>query len=377
MVIKNKTWFTTHPSSDREKKNLLFLSLIKKEKSISRTEIAKLTNITVVTVSNYINGYLKKGLVLERGYDVSSGGRRPELVEINKKWGYTIGIDISKNCTRTVLMNSGAEALAEASFPACDKNDLSSSIKKIADKFISDSKIDKTQLKKIAISISNNPRDLTIEDLIKVKDEIEDAAKFPILMADAALSGACGEKTLNPDLKENSKILYIYSDIGRGIFIKGDEFYEAREEKNKFAYLKQWGKNLSIINEAKRIINWGVGTKIVELAKGNNENITVEAIIESAGEKDEVALDLIKTAGMNLGVRVAYLINSLEPEIAVIGGGIEKAGDLFLVPLSLSINKFISQKMSDKIKVMPALLAEDACAKGGATLALREMFIEA
>ena len=77
---------------DKEKKNLLILDAIRKSGPIGRTEISKLTGFNIVTVSNYIDHYIKEGLVSEGGYDTSSGGRKPMLVDLNYKSAYMIGV---------------------------------------------------------------------------------------------------------------------------------------------------------------------------------------------------------------------------------------------------------------------------------------------
>ena len=93
-------------------------------------------------------------------------------------------------------------------------------------------------------------------------------------------------------------------------------------------------------------------------------------------EGDEVASELLNIAGMNLSVRVAYLINLFEPEIVIIGGGEEKAKDFFLKPLISNVKKFILQSTLARVQVVPAILGEEARAKGAAYLAIREAFIE-
>ena len=44
---------------------------------------------------------------------------------------------------------------------------------------------------------------------------------------------------------------------------------------------------------------------------------------------DELAIELVKRAGMRLGIRIALIINFLNPEVVIIGGGIEAAGAIF------------------------------------------------
>ena len=69
--------------SDHNKKNLLILETIRRSKSISRTDISKITQLNIVTVSNYVADFIDRGLVVEKGLDVSSGGRRPTIIQLN------------------------------------------------------------------------------------------------------------------------------------------------------------------------------------------------------------------------------------------------------------------------------------------------------
>jgi len=50
--------------TDKERKNLSILEVIRKNGPISRTDISKLTELNIVTVSNYVNHYIKKVLVV-------------------------------------------------------------------------------------------------------------------------------------------------------------------------------------------------------------------------------------------------------------------------------------------------------------------------
>src|SRR3989338_5343295 len=65
--------------TDKERKNLAILEVIRKNGPISRTDISKITEFNIVTVSNYVNHYIKKGLVIEGELDESTGGRKPVI----------------------------------------------------------------------------------------------------------------------------------------------------------------------------------------------------------------------------------------------------------------------------------------------------------
>jgi len=89
--------------TDRERKNMIFLDVIRRNGPIAKTDIARITRHNIVTVSNYVESYIKAKLVVEKGLDVSSGGRRPELIELNHEWGYAVGVDIGPENITAVL----------------------------------------------------------------------------------------------------------------------------------------------------------------------------------------------------------------------------------------------------------------------------------
>ena len=376
MVLKKKTFFTTHLTLDRARKNLLFLNLIKARKTTSRTEVSRLTDVNVVTVSNYINGYIRKGLVVESGYDASSGGRRPELIGINERWGYVVGIDIGGGCAKGVLAGLDMGIVAEDCINGDTSRDAALLIERVVQKLSLVAKADKKEIRKIGIGVSETAGK-NFEKIVRIKDSVETKMAVPALCANGALSAAFGEISLNPKIAGAKSVLYIYKDTGWGVLKSGNEFYETSEEGRGFAYLKPWGESIAIECVAKKMVEDGASAKMADIAKEYAGKITVEVVIKAAREGDEAAMDLIKTTGMNLGVRVAYLINLFEPEAVVVGGGIEEAEGLFLDPLAASVDKFIFCEMKDRVKLATAISGKDACVKGAAALAIREALIEA
>jgi glucokinase len=115
----------------------------------------------------------------------------------------------------------------------------------------------------------------------------------------------------------------------------------------------------------------------VACAKGDPKKITKETVIEAAKANDDLATDIIRNAGMNLGVRVAYLVNLFNPEVVVIGGGVEKAGDIILEPVKSTVKKLAFSEQANMVKIITSSLGEDAVALGAAALAVREVFLKA
>ncbi len=378
--------------SDKERKNLAILELIRKKGAISRTEISKVTDINIVSVSNYIKEYIDKKILLETGWDISSGGRRPELVELNKSNIYVIGIDISSSAITAALTDLSIKALKSVRLP-----NTSDDIGSIAEKsiealteIITKSGVEKNNIRAIGMGITgSSSRFVPVRALIQEKTGVE------TFMGSDASCAAYGEKKLNPEANVED-LLYMYSDIGCGIIIRGDIYFGAggsageiqisrehisKEEELIFfkgaQYLRPWGMDFGITQMAMHEIEKGVGTKIVAHAKGDIKNITKEAVIDAAKDNDDLAIDIIRNAGMNLGIRIAYLVNLFNPEAVVIGGGVEKAGELILEPIKNVVRKLAFTEQADMVRITTSALGENAVSMGAASLAMREIFLKA
>lgn len=366
--------FTHHILSDKEKKNLTILELIRKKGPISRSEIAKDTSINIVSISNYINDYIGKNIIIEKGFDVSSGGRRPELVEINSKGIYTIGLEIGVSNLIATMTDLGMNVLKKVKKPRTkgDEKEVAAESADLVQELITMSKVEQDKIKTIGLGMS----EANFSSKIKI---IKERFKIDAFIGSTAACAAFGEKRLNPQA-DVENLLYIYSDIGYGVIIKENIYFGAEEENtlaNEYLYLKPWSSGLRIAETAKREITRGIGTKMVALAHGDTDNVTENVVIEAAKENDEIALYIIQNTGLNLGIRIAYLINLFDPEVVVIGGGIEKAGELVLDPIRKMAKKFAFRKQSDKVKVIAGALGEDAVSLGAAALAIREIFLKA
>ena len=88
-------------------------------------------------------------------------------------------------------------------------------------------------------------------------------------------------------------------------------------------------------------------------------------------------MELVSNAGSNLGVRVAYLVNIFNPDIVVMGGGVEKAGDVFMDAVKGTVKRFAFEEPAGLVKIIPSMLEDNAVVLGAAALAAREVFIEA
>jgi len=81
--------------NERARKNLSILEAIRRTGPISKADISRKAGVNVVTVSNYVDHYIHADLVNVKSLDVSTGGRRPALLELNSSANYVIGIGLN------------------------------------------------------------------------------------------------------------------------------------------------------------------------------------------------------------------------------------------------------------------------------------------
>ena len=154
MDTKPDGLFHYRPLSDKERKNLAILELIRKRGPISRTEISRITDINIVSVSNYVKDYIDKKILSETGWDVSSGGRRPELVELDKKSIYVIGLDIGSSTVAAVVTDLSIKVLAKerVPVPAGNIESLAQSSVEVLQEIIKKAGIEKANILAIGIA---------------------------------------------------------------------------------------------------------------------------------------------------------------------------------------------------------------------------------
>ena len=81
--------------SEKERRNIDILEVLRKHGPISRPDISKEMGLNVVTVSNYVDEFIKRNIVFEKELDVSEGGRRPVLLDLNPQAGFVIGVGLN------------------------------------------------------------------------------------------------------------------------------------------------------------------------------------------------------------------------------------------------------------------------------------------
>jgi len=110
---------------------------------------------------------------------------------------------------------------------------------------------------------------------------------------------------------------------------------------------------------------------LYEMAGHQVENITPKLLAAAAKAGDRVALEVWQETGYRLGVALAALVNVLNPECFIIGGGVAKAGAVLFDQMRETMESLAMNRLGKETPVLAAQLGEDAGIIGAATLAMR------
>ena len=129
----------------------------------------------------------------------------------------------------------------------------------------------------------------------------------------------------------------------------------------------------ALIREARKRMERGVRTHILEYAEGDIEKVTPQAIHGAAQQGDRLAKELIGRTGYYVGVGLANLINIFNPELIVIGGGLSNIGDMLLKPAFKVAGERAFKEAFQAVRFASAGLGQTSGVLGAAAFALQEM----
>ena len=104
----------------------------------------------------------------------------------------------------------------------------------------------------------------------------------------------------------------------------------------------------------------------------NTEELTSAKVYEAGIAGDELAIEVFRRMGVYLGIGLASLINILNPEIVIVGGGLSNGWVLFEKHMKQQIIERAFPIPARRVKIVRAQCGDDAGLLGAARLALQD-----
>ncbi len=134
--------------------------------------------------------------------------------------------------------------------------------------------------------------------------------------------------------------------------------------------LEAWAGSTGLLRATRELIGAGkASAALVGLAAARGAGLATRDLAELADTGDAAAIALFAAAGRRLGQAVANLVNVLDPDCVIIGGGVARAGELILGPCRERALPLVLATAARDVPIVPARLGPRAAAVGAASLA--------
>jgi glucokinase len=134
--------------------------------------------------------------------------------------------------------------------------------------------------------------------------------------------------------------------------------------------LEALASGAAIAREARERIARGVPTLMAELAEGDLDHISAKMVAQAAEQGDAEAREIIDAAMTYLGVGMANLVNILNPQLLVIGGGLTKMGPRLFDPVRRAVDRQAFSATAFAVEIKRAELGEEVGLLGAAAVAM-------
>ena len=154
----------------------------------------------------------------------------------------------------------------------------------------------------------------------------------------------------------DGKILHGASDVAGEIGHMTIDMTGRPCKCGNYGCLEAYASGPNIAARAVEELLAGAVTKLPDYVGGDLDRITAQVVYEAARDGDELALDVVRDTARVLGVGIATLVNSLNPEIVVVAGGVTLAGDRLFAPLRAEVKRRAFRPAVDACRIVPGAL---------------------
>ena len=308
---------------------------------------------------------------------------------------YGFGIDLGGTTVKIAYFDETGTMLDKWEIPTVTANDGAQILPDIAASILSymdAHHIDKTTILGLGIGVPGpvNAKGVVNKcinlgwGVFNISEELTRLTGFPVKAGNDANVAALGEfwKGGGQDY-DNVVFVTLGTGVGGGIVVEGNLLHGAHgsgaeighicvnpEETTpcncgNYGCVEQYCSATGIVRLAKMYLT----EKAITTGLGALENLTCKDIFDAAKESDEAALAILDRVYRYMGLFLANVCSTVNPEVVVIGGGVSKAGDILVTGVEPYFHKHVFHAAGN-VKFTIASLGNDAGAYGAFKLAL-------
>lgn len=219
-------------------------------------------------------------------------------------------------------------------------------------------------------------------DGFRLTAALQSELKLPAILENDANAAAVGEMWHGAGRGRRSLVcVTLGTGVGGGIILDGRLWRGANDSAAEIGHMcvDPFGGVACTCGSRGCLEVYASATAIVRMAREArprypdsvlhlSENLTAEKIFVAGMKGDELALEVFRRMGVYLGIGLANLINILNPEMIVIGGGVVNGWRLFEKHMSHQVSERAFPLPAASVKIVPGQCGDDAGLLGAARL---------
>ena len=331
---------------------------------ISRTEINKLSDIRLATITEITAELINEGFLEE-----IREPNRNKLLDLKTDTFYAVGVDIQPERLITALIDVKYGIVdkiiqdIDSKTPAGETLEIlfthiDTIISAHGGKHIVGIGISVTGMLDVTKSILISSSQLISWSNIPIKNIFNERYGLSVFTEDSAILNLLAEKNCT-DLDGYDDIIYVQLGygIGTGIMsagrivsghqgLAGELGHSVIIPNGKLCTCGNYGCLRTVAASYEIVSNY---TSIIETRGGNITGIDIHSILEAAANNDKIALNVIDESVRYIGIALANSINMLNPRMIIFGGQMFEETNYLLDPLKNIINRYILPQFTPSI----------------------------
>lgn len=368
-------------------------------KSLSLSELSKLTHKSVPLVTSAVNSLVDEGYVLGHGLAPSTGGRRGLTFLLNsQKQRYIIAVAVDQMVTQVTIYDLVNNIKMKPEKKELILNDDPSLIDEFAGflkDYIARSGIPLNQFLGMGIGMPGfvnaeqgvNHSFFKTAKGINLTSQLSQQIGLPVYIDNDSSLIALAE--LKFGAGKNLKDVLVVNvgwGTGLGMIVNGSLFRGSSGYAGEFSHIPLSQSNkicwcgkrgclevdtslLVLLEKAKSEMDAGASSSMVQTYKEKG-NLSGDNFLHAAKSGDPLAVSILSDAAFLIGKGISTLIHIMNPTLIVLSGRGAVAGKILMAPIQQAINEFCIPWLAEQTEIQVSTLPSNPELLGAATLVI-------
>ena len=226
---------------------------------------------------------------------------------------------------------------------------------------------------------------------VSLKKELEKQLDLPVFLGNDCNICTLGVHEVELDGKPRNMMgIFLGTGIGGGLIIEGKLYHGFNRTAGEIGHMvlevngpkctcgnkgcwEAFSSRSALFRQVQQAVKEGQKTILTEMLGNDLKDLRSGDLRKAIKQGDKFVEHIVEEAAKYNGVAVANLINIINPEVVVIGGGLMDALENEMMSVIVESAREHAFPGSDKgVKILASKLGDDAGITGGAVLARRE-----